>query len=305
MASDQVPNSGEDEDEDEDEDAMFLQISSDMQKMLDLVNGERQSRGRSALCFNSKLNRAAIAHSNDMRDKVFFNHRGSDGSSASARVTRAGYRWNRVGENIATSRSIEKAHRNLMNSPGHRANILNSDYDNFGLGITKYTSGRYAGNYVITQVFGRSSSEGCSGGGGGGGGGGGRHFILINPNTGKALDVSAASCDDGANIHLWRRNDSGAQVFRYHEASKEIVNVKCNKAIDISAANCSNGANIQLWRRNGTGAQKFVFNSDGTVENEGCRGKVLDIAGGSHDRANIHSWSKHGGWNQKWRRVYI
>jgi len=149
----------------EDGDAMFLQASSDMQKMINLINNERRSRGISTLCFNSKLNQAALAHSIDMRDRVFFSHTGSDGSSFSTRVRRAGYEnFRRGAENIATYGSIEAAHRALMNSPGHKRNILGSGYKNIGIGITKYTSGRYRGNYVITQVFATSSSEGCSNG---------------------------------------------------------------------------------------------------------------------------------------------
>jgi len=143
-------------------------------------------------------------------------------------------------------------------------------------------------------------------GGGGSGSGFSRSFVLINPQTGKALDVWGARCDDGTNIHLWERNGTGAQTFRYHYASRAIVNVKCNKAVDISAANCADGANIQLWRRNGTGAQQFVFRSDGRIENVGCSGKSIDIYRGLSDNGtNILSWSNHSGANQKWKYVYV
>ncbi len=101
-------------------------------------------------------------------------------------------------------------------------------------------------------------------------------FMLINPQTEKALDVHGASCDDGANIHLWERNGFGAQVFHYHYPSRATINVKCNKAVDISAASCNDGANIQLYTRNGTGAQRFVF-TGGRIDSLGCRGKSVDI----------------------------
>jgi len=138
------------------------------------------------------------------------------------------------------------------------------------------------------------------------GGGFSRKFMLINPQTGKALDVNGAKCDAGTNIHLWDVNRSGAQIFHYHYDSKAIVNVMCNKAIDISAFNCNDGANIQLWSRNRSGAQQFSFYTDRTIRSVGCQNKAIDIDKGSSDNGtNILSWSIHGGTNQKWKVEYV
>lgn len=146
----------------------LMQVSSQVQRMLDLVNRERRSRGRPQLCLNSKLNAAAQAHSNDMASKNYFSHTGADGSEFWMRIQRKGYSNAATAENIAINSSIDRAHTSLMNSQGHRTNILNSRYKHVGIGVSKYTSGRWRGSYVITQVFGDSNTEGCTGGGGGG-----------------------------------------------------------------------------------------------------------------------------------------
>lgn len=133
-----------------------------------------------------------------------------------------------------------------------------------------------------------------------------KKFMLINPQTGKALDVDNGKCDDGTNIHLWNVNRSDAQIFHYHYASKAIVNVKCNKAIDISRFHCNNGANIWLWERHGLDNQKFSYYSDMTIRSVGCKNKAIDIyKAASNNGANIISWSKHGNANQKWQIKYI
>jgi len=97
---------------------------------------------------NSQLNQAATNHANDMTTNNFFSHTGSDGSNVGTRVTRTGYNWSTVGENIASGyRSAQEVHDGWMNSSGHRANILNSNYTQIGIARS--------GN-IWVQVFGRS-----------------------------------------------------------------------------------------------------------------------------------------------------
>jgi len=144
------------------------QVTTAMQQMLDLINSERRRNGVSPeLCFNSKLNAAALAHSNDMIRFNYFSHTGRDGSSFSQRMRRAGYNTNgRRSENIAINSNVARAHASLMNSAGHRRNILTPGMKHIGLGINRITSGRYAGSLMFTQVFGSSSTERCSSSGG-------------------------------------------------------------------------------------------------------------------------------------------
>ena len=243
----------------EDEDAIMLQVSSDMQTMLNLVNKERTSRGLSALCFNSKLNQAALAHSIDMRNKVYFSHTGADGSHFSTRIRRAGYPRSSSAENIATSRSVEKAHRNLMNSPGHNRNILYPAYKHIGLGITKYTSGRYRGYYVVTQVFGSARSEGCSSSSGGGGGGNSwQQFktfgqcMGIKGSSGSEKKVNVArvimeTCQSAWRSQKWRLDSSGRLVNLYTGKCLE-AGPRGNKWDKAFVWSCHSGQH-QKWRK--------------------------------------------------------
>lgn len=132
-------------------------ISNDMRTMLNLINRDRAKVGADPLCFNAKLNTAARTHSFDMRQKQFFSHTGSDKSSLVQRVKNVRFNYDTVGENISTDWSITRAHKELMLSKGHRENIEWPDYTHIGIGITTYvknTNYDFAGNYIITQVFG-------------------------------------------------------------------------------------------------------------------------------------------------------
>ncbi|WP_298850764.1 CAP domain-containing protein [uncultured Ruegeria sp.] len=121
--------------------------SSIEQEMLTLINAERTSRGLNPLQLETQLNDSSEDHSTWMLDTDMFSHTGSGGSSATQRMQAAGLdlegNW-RTGENIAwqsergapgISDDVAQLHQNLMNSPGHRANILNPDFDYIGIGI--------------------------------------------------------------------------------------------------------------------------------------------------------------------------
>lgn len=124
--------------------------TSDADRILELVNNERGSRGLTALTRNALLDTAADAHADDMAANSFFSHTGSDGNSVSNRATAAGYVWSSIGENIGQADVTPAAMMNLwMNSDGHRANILNPDYTELGVGING------SGVTLWVQVFGR------------------------------------------------------------------------------------------------------------------------------------------------------
>lgn len=95
-----------------------LEISLEMQAMMNLINSERRKRSLSELCFNANLNEAALDHSNDMRKNQYFSHTGYDGSQFFNRIKRTGYAFHGGAENLATDWSIESAHLGLMNSQG-------------------------------------------------------------------------------------------------------------------------------------------------------------------------------------------
>ncbi|ALG15585.1 hypothetical protein AOZ06_46735 [Kibdelosporangium phytohabitans] len=122
--------------------------------MVRLTNAERQKAGCPALTPVAALSQAAQNHSNDMAAHNFMNHTGSDGSSAVARVERSGYTgWHAVAENVAAGhQTAENVVSDWMSSSGHRANILNCQLKEVGVGYATHPDSTY-GTYW-TQDFG-------------------------------------------------------------------------------------------------------------------------------------------------------
>lgn len=87
-----------------------------------------------ALTWNDQLEKAALNHSNDMLEKKYFSHTGSDGSSTGERIINAGYSWKFFGENIALGYKTEKeVVDGWLSSPGHCKNIMNKNYREMGV----------------------------------------------------------------------------------------------------------------------------------------------------------------------------
>ncbi|MFE9676639.1 sigma-70 family RNA polymerase sigma factor [Streptomyces sp. NPDC006259] len=105
-------------------------------RVIALVNKERAAAGCGPLTDDAKLRNAAQGHSADMAARDFFDHTNPDGADPGKRITAAGYRWSTYGENIAKGQqTAESVMTSWMNSPGHRANILNCAFKNIGVGI--------------------------------------------------------------------------------------------------------------------------------------------------------------------------
>ena len=86
-----------------------------------------------ALSLEPRLVKTAQLHTADMVGKAYFSHTGSDGTSVSQRVTRQGYEWRAVGENIAYGqRSVEQVVEAWMNSPSHCRAIMDSEFTQLG-----------------------------------------------------------------------------------------------------------------------------------------------------------------------------
>lgn len=141
------------------------------QFMLELVNAERAKAGAQPLVFNSSLNDSADSHSNWMISADVFSHTGVGGSDPFQRMQKAGYSLvgagATAGENIAyvSTRAptglgdeVQLLHTNLMNSPGHKANILNGSFREIGIG---FNTGDYQGfdGAFVTQNFGRTGTS--------------------------------------------------------------------------------------------------------------------------------------------------
>lgn len=103
--------------------------------MFSLVNSERESRGLRGLSFSAKLRDVARAHAKDMFARGYFSHYNPDGQSPFDRMKAAGITFTAAGENLALAPNVSLAHQGLMNSPGHRANILSPDFGRVGIGV--------------------------------------------------------------------------------------------------------------------------------------------------------------------------
>ena len=124
-------------------------------QVLDLTNQERAKAGCGPLRTNKPLTQAAEAHAADMVAKHYFAHDSLDGRSPFDRMKAAGFRGGAMAENIAVGyTSAASVVKGWMNSPGHRANILNCSYTMIGIG---YNGGQVKpdwGNGSWVQDFG-------------------------------------------------------------------------------------------------------------------------------------------------------
>ena len=103
--------------------------------MLELVNQEREKAGLKLLVADPELVPVARSHSTDMFSRGYFAHDTPEGLSPFDRMKGANVRFLTAGENLALAPTLQVAHNGLMNSPGHRANILNRDFGRVGIGI--------------------------------------------------------------------------------------------------------------------------------------------------------------------------
>jgi len=109
-----------------------------------VLNHRREARGLRRLKLNRRLSRAARRHARDMARRNYFSHDTLGGGTFVDRIRRAGYlrdanRWS-VGENLAWGTQYRSAPRSVaqmwMQSPGHRANILNPSFREIGIGLS-------------------------------------------------------------------------------------------------------------------------------------------------------------------------
>ncbi|WP_051772640.1 CAP domain-containing protein [Saccharothrix sp. NRRL B-16314] len=105
------------------------------QQVFALTNNERVAAGCPALTSSAQLDAAARRHTLEMARTGNFSHTGVDGSTPAQRVTDAGYPYRMVAENIAAGQTTaDEVVRAWMNSSGHRANIVNCELRDLGIG---------------------------------------------------------------------------------------------------------------------------------------------------------------------------
>lgn len=131
-------------------------------EVLKLTNDFRQKNGLKPLVIDQNLEKAADQHTQDMAKQDFFSHTGKNGSSPSNRAKNSGYESTFVGENIAAGyRTPKQVVDGWIASPGHRANMLNTNYNEIGIGYYNLQNDTGSVNYnnYWTQVFGKGTIE--------------------------------------------------------------------------------------------------------------------------------------------------
>lgn len=112
------------------------------QKVVELVNIERQKNGLSPLTLDSKISNVARTKSKDMATNNYFAHQSPTYGSAGNMLKNSGINWSAWGENIASGqRTPEAVVTAWMNSEGHRANILSSNFSKIGVGYAVNSNG--------------------------------------------------------------------------------------------------------------------------------------------------------------------
>ena len=122
-----------------------------VERLRSLIDADRRAHGLGALATRSPLSDVAVAHSRSMAERGELWH--NDDLFSRATKDRLGLRL--VGENVAANGSIDDAHRRLMASAGHRANLLSASFVQLGLGVA-----RTGTTWFITEVFATPSSSG-------------------------------------------------------------------------------------------------------------------------------------------------
>ena len=127
--------------------------SSDEAEVLRLVNIERAKVGCKALKADATLAAVARAHSKDMAVNGYFDHNSQDGTTPFQRMSKAGYTYSYAAENIAAGQQTPASVMgSWMNSAGHKANILNCNLTELGVGVWTQKGSPYG--IYWTQDFG-------------------------------------------------------------------------------------------------------------------------------------------------------
>lgn len=118
-------------------------------QMLEMVNTERRAAGLKPVEADVEMAQVARTHSRDMFARGYFSHYSPEGRDLEDRLRAARLRYLTAGENLALAPTLFTAHKGLMQSPGHRANILRPQFGRLGIGILDGGSH----GLMVTQAF--------------------------------------------------------------------------------------------------------------------------------------------------------
>ncbi|GAA2326859.1 non-reducing end alpha-L-arabinofuranosidase family hydrolase [Streptomyces cuspidosporus] len=137
-------------------------------------------------------------------------------------------------------------------------------------------------------------------------------YVLVNRNSGKALDVYNLATEDGARITQWTRNDQNQQQWQLVDSGDGYYRIKSRhsgKVLDVQNRSTANGGSIVQWTDlNGTNQQwRLADSSDGYVRFISRHSdKALEVQGASTaDNANVVQYDDWGGTNQQWQLVKV
>ncbi|MFC4008990.1 non-reducing end alpha-L-arabinofuranosidase family hydrolase [Nonomuraea purpurea] len=137
-------------------------------------------------------------------------------------------------------------------------------------------------------------------------------YVLVNRNSGKALDVYNLSTADGGRITQWTRNNQNQQQWQFVDSGGGYYRIKSRhsgKVLDVYNFSTANGGAIVQWADgNGTNQQwRLADSSDGYVRFVSRHSnKALEVQGASTaDDANIVQYDDWGGTNQQWQLVQV
>ncbi|ADJ44701.1 alpha-N-arabinofuranosidase [Amycolatopsis mediterranei S699] len=137
-------------------------------------------------------------------------------------------------------------------------------------------------------------------------------YVLLNRNSGKALDVNGASTADGANLIQWTRSNATNQQFQFVDAGGGNYKLRARhsgKLADVLGASTADGASVVQWTDNGGANQQFSLADSGSgyvrLVNRNS-GKVADVQGASTaDGAGVVQASSGTGNDQQWQLVQV
>lgn len=122
--------------------------------LLESTNEQRSANGRNTLTLNSKLNQAAQAKANDMVARNYWSHNTPDGNEPWIFIDQAGYDYQQAGENLAYGFATSAdTVAGWMNSPSHKANLLETGYLDVGFGFANSSNYQNSGQQTIVVAM--------------------------------------------------------------------------------------------------------------------------------------------------------
>lgn len=139
------------------------------------------------------------------------------------------------------------------------------------------------------------------------------YYLESAVKSNMVVDVSGGSKRDGANIQIYKKNGSDAQLFRIARNGNgyyTFINKGSNKAIDVYGAYTHCGANVNLWSQNSSSAQQWIlytasgYPDTGYVRIMNRCGKYLDVNGAnSANGTNVQIWDRNNSKAQVFKLV--